>query len=309
MVKQGQLNSMRERRPIITPEPIPQSAIRNRHSKTRVLALDIDGTLVNSRNELSPRVREALRTAVRHGIRLVLATGRRYSRALPLVEPLGIEAPLVTASGALIKRAIDHRTLFAATFERPVLCAMLEVIGGAGYDAVLYTDSFAEGFDFYCPRIEVDSPELRDFFALNTGCHRLWPGLMTDPPAGVFSGFAIGSREEMLELQQELERRLPEQLYVHVLRSPRYLGFMCEICPAGVSKWSGIRHVAHEWGIADEAICAVGDDVNDIPMIRGAGLGIAMGNALEEVKAVADRIAPTHDEDGLVQVVEWLLEG
>jgi hypothetical protein len=84
---------------------------------------------------------------------------------------------------------------------------------------------------------------------------------------------------------------------------------MCEIAPFGVTKWTGIRHVAADWGIAPEEMCAVGDDVNDIPMIEAAGLGIAMGNALPEVIAAADRIAPCHDEDGLVQVVEWALEG
>jgi hydroxymethylpyrimidine pyrophosphatase-like HAD family hydrolase len=74
-----------------------------------------------------------------------------------------------------------------------------------------------------------------------------------------------------------------------------------------VTKWSGIRRLAAGWGIADEEICAVGDDVNDIPMIRAAGLGVAMGNAVPEVLAAADRIAPTHDHDGLVDVVGWLL--
>ena len=74
-----------------------------------------------------------------------------------------------------------------------------------------------------------------------------------------------------------------------------------------MTKWSGICRLAAEWGIADEEICAVGDDVNDMPMIRAAGLGIAMGNAVPEVIAAADRIAPTHDHDGLVEVVGWLL--
>ena len=83
---------------------------------------------------------------------------------------------------------------------------------------------------------------------------------------------------------------------------------MCEIAPQGVSKWTGVRQLADQWGIRSEEICAAGDDVNDIPMIEGAGLGVAMGNALDEVKAAADRIAPGHDEDGLVQVVDWLLE-
>ena len=93
-----------------------------------------------------------------------------------------------------------------------------------------------------------------------------------------------------------------------MLRSPRYIGFMCEIAPAGVSKWSGILRVAKSSGISRAEICAVGDDVNDLPMIVGAGLGVAMGNALDEVKQAADRIAPGHDSDGLVSVVDWLLE-
>jgi Cof subfamily protein (haloacid dehalogenase superfamily) len=253
-------------------------------------------------------VREALRTAVQNGIRLVLATGRRYSRALPLVEPLELEAPLVTASGALIKNPLDHRTLYCAQFGRPLLCRTLGVLQEAGYHAVVYADTFDQGFDFYCVTRDVPSPELLDFFQLNPQCERLWPTLMHDPPEGIFSGFAIGTRDQMHVLAAELERQLPEQLYVHVLRSPRYKGFMCEICPGGVSKWSGIQRLAHEWGIRDDEICAVGDDVNDIPMIRAAALGIAMGNALPEVKAAADLIAPTHDEDGLVQVVDWLLK-
>jgi len=118
----------------------------------------------------------------------------------------------------------------------------------------------------------------------------------------------MGTKQQMLELDAELNRRLPGQLYTHVLRSPRYVGFMCELAPAGVTKWSGILRLAQQWGIEKQKVCAVGDDVNDIPMIRAAGLGVAMGNALPPVKQSADRIAPGHDDDGLVTVVEWLFE-
>ena len=275
----------------------------------RLLAIDIDGTLVNSRDELTVRTREALGRALDAGLRIVLATGRRYSRALPLVETLGLDVPLVTASGALIKHPLDHRTLYRAAFERELLCECLAIVERAGYEAVLYADSFGEGFDFYCPRIEVEHPELADYLALNPGCHRLWPRLMSDPPEGVFAGFAIGRRDEMLALHEELQRRLPGLLYTHVLRSPRYIGHMCEIAPFGVTKWSGIQQVAADWDIDAAEMCAVGDDVNDLPMIEAAGLGVAMGNALPEVKAAADRIAPSHDEDGLAKVVDWLLDG
>ena len=118
----------------------------------------------------------------------------------------------------------------------------------------------------------------------------------------------MGTKPQMLELAATLEARLGEQLSVHVLRSPRYRGFMCEIAPAGITKWHSILRLADEWGIGPEEICAVGDDVNDIPMIRGAGLGVAMGNAPDEVKAAADRVAPCNNSDGLVEVVGWLVD-
>lgn len=274
----------------------------------RLLALDIDGTLVNSQHELTEKTRRALLEARRAGIEIVLATGRRYSRVLPLVERLELNVPLVTASGALIKRACDHQTLFRAEFAAGVLEGWLRVVQEAGNEAVLYADTYGEGFDFYCQDRQSPRRVLQEFFDKNQGFERVCPELMTRPPGGIFAGFAMGSRGEMHELAREMQRQLPDALYVHVLRSPRYEGFMCEVAPRGVSKWTGIRHLADQWGIDDSEICAVGDDVNDIPMITAAGLGVAMNNALDEVKAVSDRIAPGHDADGLVQVVEWLLE-
>ncbi|MBS0211000.1 MAG: HAD family phosphatase [Planctomycetes bacterium] len=274
----------------------------------RMLALDIDGTLVNSNDEVSAETRDALRRAAEAGLRIVLATGRRYSRALPLVEPLGIDAPVISASGALIKHPGDHRTLFRAHLDRDDLRALLRVVDQAGFDAILYGDTFAEGFDYYCRRLDVSQPELAEYLALNRDCERLWPQLVTEPPADIFAGFVMGTREQMVGLHHALQSALPGRLYTHVIRSPRYRGFMCEIAPAGATKWSGVLHVAQIWQIAEHEICAVGDDVNDLPMVEGAGLGIAMGNAVPELKAAADRIAPTHDDHGLVQVVDWLLE-
>ena len=277
-------------------------------SDYRLLALDIDGTLVNTRDELSRSTREALVRAGKAGIHVVLATGRRYSRVLHLVEPLGIEVPLITASGALVKDARDHRTRYRAEFDRAVLCRAMAIVDECGYDPVVCADTFCEGFDFYHARVEIKGPELAEYFRINPGDGRIWPGLVSDPPPDVFTCFTMGTREQMVELDRILHERLPGKLSSHVLRSPRYTGFMCEFAPGGVTKWSAIRRLARDWGIGDEAICAVGDDVNDIPMIRAAGLGVAMGNALPEVKAAADRIAPSQDEDGLVQVVDWLLD-
>ena len=274
----------------------------------RLLAIDIDGTLVNSRDELTPGTRAALARAGKAGVQVVLATGRRYSHTLPLVEPLGIDVPLVTASGALVKDPIDHRTLYQARFEPQVLLDAMTLVDRYGFDPVLCADTFAEGFDYYHANPKTRTPELAYYLAMNPGRGRLWPGLVKNPPPNVFGGFVVGTLEQMQELDLVLQREMPGKLHTHVLHPPRYKGFFTEISPIGVTKWSAIQRLAKEWGIADSEICAVGDDVNDIPMIRAAGLGVAMGNAQPSVKAAADRIAPGHDEDGLVEVVRWVLE-
>ncbi len=276
--------------------------------RCRLLAIDIDGTLVNSRDELTPATRDALARAGKARIQVVLATGRRYSRTLHLIEPLGIDVPLVTASGALVKDPRDHRTLFRAEFAPGVLLRTLRTIAQAGFEPVVCADTYNEGFDFYRGQKEVTGAELGEYIRLNPDSGRLWPSLLDSPPPTVFAAFAMGTKDQMLHVQSLLHGAVPGKLSTHVLRSPKYTGFLCEVAPAGVTKWSGVLRLAQELGIAESEICAVGDDVNDIPMIRAAGLGVAMGNALPEVKAAADRIAPSHDEDGLVSVVEWLLE-
>ncbi len=278
------------------------------HPPYRLLAVDIDGTLLNSSDEMTPATQAALRRAIAAGIRVVLATGRRYGQTLHLLEPLGISAAVITANGGLIKDPASHRTLEMLPFDVPLLREMLAAIDAAGYDVLLNGDTYSEGFDFYHPVRPRENPYMREYLSVNHDCGRAWPGLSSAPPPAIFAGFAMGTRDEMLAVEHLLQGKFPGRINTHVLRSPRYRGFMCEVAPAGITKWSAVRHLAAQWGIADSEICAVGDDVNDIPMIRAAGLGVAMGNALPEVKAAADRIAPTHDHDGLTEVVSWILD-
>ena len=277
--------------------------------KYRLLAIDIDGTLMNSRDELTPGTQAALIRAAEAGVQVVLATGRRYSRTLPLVEPLGIDVPLITAGGALIKDPLDHRTFYRAEFEPALLRKVCRALDRFGYDPLLCADTYLDNFDFY-HAVEAEKArrwELAEYLELNPHDGRLSPEMLDRPPPGVFLVFTFGPKERLLEVEAAIQREFPGRFSTNVLRSPRYRGFLIEIVPAEVSKWSAVRRLADSWGIAEREICAVGDDVNDLAMIRAAGLGIAMGNALPEVKAAADRIAPTHDEEGLIQVVEWII--
>jgi hypothetical protein len=150
---------------------------------------------------------------------------------------------------------------------------------------------------------------VREYLGRNRHLADVRPDLHAAPPAEAFAGFAMGTHEEMLALEAELLAAHPQRLSVHVIRSPRYRDWMCEIAPAGVTKWSGVTAVAAGWGIAAAEICAVGDDVNDLPMVRNAGLGVAMGNAVAELRAAADRVVATHDAGGIADVADLLLAG
>ncbi len=145
----------------------------------RLLAIDIDGTLMNSRNELTPATRAALARASEAGIHVVLATGRRYSHALPLVEPLGIDVPLVTASGELVKDPIDHRTLYQAVFEPQLLRDALAIVDRCGYDPVVCADTFGRRVRLL-PRLAGNAGrrELAHYLAMNRRQGRVWPRLL-----------------------------------------------------------------------------------------------------------------------------------
>jgi len=280
----------------------------------RLLVLDIDGTLTNSRHEVSDETCRAIDRVRAAGVRVMLATGRRYRDALAIVERLGITEPLVTASGALVKRPGDHATLRRAAFAAGVLPGVLELVVAAGHEPVVYTDSFAAGFDFHCRSLVAAAMPpaaggFAEYLGHNRGLARVEPDLHLTPPADAFAGFVMGPREAMAALEDRLRDRFPAALSLHTIRSPRYREWMCEIAPAGVTKWSGVVAVAADLGIPAAAICAVGDDLNDLSMVRHAGLGVAMGNARDELRVAADRVVGTHDGSGIADVVDLVLAG
>lgn len=278
----------------------------------RLLVLDVDGTVCDSRHEVTATTVAAICRVRAAGIRVLLATGRRYRDTLPVAETIGVDGPLVTASGALVKDPRGHATLIRAAFDTGILAGVLRMIVERGHEPIVYTDSYASGFDFHCRRLPAPGASrggVDDYLERNRRLADVRPDLDTNPPPGVFAGFAMGRREAMRDLEAALHEAWPGRLSLHTIRSPRYRDWMCEIAPAGVTKWSGVCAVAAQLAVEPDEICAVGDDVNDLPMIRHAGLGIAMGNATDELRTAADRVVATHDDGGIADVANLLLAG
>jgi Cof subfamily protein (haloacid dehalogenase superfamily) len=251
-----------------------------------------------------------LARAARAGIRPVLCTGRRYRRARSIAEQLGLDAPLVCNSGSIVKEPSSHRTLWRADFDAPLLGAILEVFRRHDQPAVSFTDRAPDEFDFVIAGAPTGRIHFDDYWSQNRLHADVDPG-WTEPGriAGErhFHLCAIGTPPEMLAFEQEVLAALDGRVQTFVQKSPRYSGTMCEVLRRDASKWSGILHVAALWGVEAAEICAVGDDMNDIPMLRGAGLGVAMGHAPAAVREAADLVTADHDNDGVAVLVDEVL--
>jgi Cof subfamily protein (haloacid dehalogenase superfamily) len=285
----------------------------------QILALDVDGTLLDPDGALRPRTLAAVTRAARAGIRPILCTGRRYRRALPIAQQLGLDFPVVCNSGAIIKDPTNHRTLWRADFDPLLANQVLELFHHQGEPAVAFTDRGPSDADFIVARYPAGHIFFDDYVGQNkehveirssrAGPSANGAGIDHLDPGGnaLFHVCAFGTRSRMLEFQQLAMCRLADRVQTFVQHGLRYLGTMCEILRHDAGKWSAILHLARLWGIRPSAICAVGDEVNDIPMIQSAGLGVAMGHARPEVKEAARLVTGDHDQDGVAMLVDDVL--
>ena len=280
-----------------------------RTSEIRLIALDVDGTLAAWGDEVTPRTREALARIRKAGIQVTIATGRRYRTTQRVVDALGIPVDTVCLGGALVKDA-GGTTLHREHFDAADFGSLQQVARDHGQAVVCHRDSASQGgADF---RIDVDAewnePTVR-YWQQNEawGSRMTGFGLESCPDALVMGCF--GLEPDLRAFQATVEAAHPQSFEPNLVPAPLLEGWYLELTPRGVSKWTGLRTLAANSGVAPESICAVGDQVNDLPMLRQAGMAVAMENAVDSVKAEADWVTGRCDEDGLVAVVDRILGG
>ncbi len=276
-------------------------------TRIQLLAVDVDGTLVTSEDEISAATRAALHRVREAGVEVAIATGRRYRNAQGAIGALGLPVPSVCLGGALVKGG-DGRTLHADVFEASEFRAVASLFRDRGHAVVAQRDSHQDGgADFLVDESVPWNSLTRDYYDRNQEFAERAGSLPDQARDDVLVIGTFGELAELQELERELHRVHPGAFTSHVMPGFQYQGHYCEVVPSRVSKWAGLQRLADFLGISREGICAVGDERNDLSMISGAGVGVAMGNACEEVKRAADWVTGHHDEDGLVGVVERIL--
>lgn len=271
----------------------------------RLVVLDIDGTLLDPSDVVRPVVHDAIVACRGLGIEVVLATGRRLRTTRPVVEQLGILLPLVLYNGALVWEtdtgsALAERPLDRAGLERALTEAEREGLGALALRGprsderlVLVTDPLPPLPEFereLLPRTgEVDRLPAADVLELDD----------------VLTVDLFGPERALRRATARLARAgLP--IYHHgpfewIPQLPRWVA---NVHAPGVSKASGVELLARRRGLTLADVLAVGDGENDLPLLRRAGLGVAMGNAPEHVRAQAGAVVRGHDEDGVAEALE-----
>lgn len=262
----------------------------------KLIALDIDGTLINSSHQLTEGVKESIRRAKEKGVKVVLCTGRPLKGVEKFLDELNLKESgdyAATFNGALVqdtftKNPVSHLTL--------------------GYNDLvdLYNLSLELGSrsHFYDTKtVYTFNKDISDYTILEcylTGAHLNSTTLEEVPKDIAMSKFMMIDHPEIID---ECIKKIPKsyfEKYTIVRSTPSFLEFL----NPKANKGAGIELLAKELGIKQEEVICVGDAGNDKHMIEYAGLGVAMGNANDDIKDLADYITLSNDEDGVAHVIK-----
>lgn len=260
-------------------------------SKIKLVAMDLDDTLLSSSLKITAHTKRVIEQIQASGVHVTLATGRMYRSTLPFAVEIGITEPLITYQGALVKDISSGEVLYY----QPVPMQVAKEVLQKGYELdihiniylndTLFVDGITEEGIGYARLARVELHPVGNLLEF----------LKDDPVKIIF----IAEEKMLDELQPFMEEKYGRELYI-TRSKPHYLEFM----HAEANKGRALAALAESLGVAREEVFAIGDSFNDLPMIEYAGLGVAMGNARQEVQAQADYVTATNDDEGVARALE-----
>ena len=275
----------------------------------RLLALDIDGTILDSHGRVPPANREAIARALEAGVEVALATGRRFDFALPIVEALPRPLTLILSNGAIVKRD-DGTTEMRFLLPRDVARRVLVSTPQPRDTAAIVFDRPLEGQVVF-ERIEWDHPRHRPFFEANRRFlaeqQPLEDALTEDPIQVMFTGRCA----EMRGLFERLRRDAGDPAgpdFTVALTEYLHRDFsLVDVTRAGCTKGATLAAWAEASGYRAAEVMAVGDNLNDLEMLEFAGCPVVMGNGLDELKTRGWPVTASNDDSGVARAIETFI--
>ncbi len=253
----------------------------------RLIASDMDGTLLAPDHRLSARTLEAIAAARAAGIEVLPVTGRGFRSAVEILEPAELET-VVCSNGALIYDIAGARIAETRPIEGELVRTVVSTVRQR-LDAATFGWETAASVSFEAGFYDEPPPWLTDPVPI-------------DEVDAAIKLFVAHPEVREAELQYAVQPLLPTGMNVSTSGAP-----FVEVTAAGVDKATTLAAVAASMGIDRSEVMAFGDQMNDLAMLEWAGVGVAMGNARPEATAAADRVTATNGEDGVAQAIEALL--
>ncbi|MFD5780056.1 HAD family hydrolase [Streptomyces sp. NPDC126933] len=281
--------------------PVPSSAQSFQQSfqpsfPYKLVATDLDGTLLGEDHTVSARTREALAAATAAGAAHIIVTGRAVPWTRHILDDLGYDGLAVCGQGAQVYHAGEHKLLTSVTLDRQLAAlAISKIEAEIGPLALAVSRDGLDGDVLVGPGYRVQEGPL--------------PALVVDDPAELWSAPLNKVYIQHPELDDDalaLAARATAGSLVAVVMAG---AGVVEILPLGLSKATGLSLAARRLGVKAADTIAFGDMPNDIPMFGWARHGVAMANAHEDLKAVADEVTASNEDDGIAMVLEKLLLG
>lgn len=295
--------------------------------KYDLIAIDLDGSLLGPDGRVSAANRDAVARARAAGIEIVPATGRGYIESLGVFEQIAHKGHVVVAGGAMTVDAATGTTVARRVMDGALISAAVDRIHLHGHAAMLLKDSLDLDRDYVVVRgpgeidpvtawwfemtgvrvreVESLDEDARGELTIRVGCAAV------DGEAGPLTDQLQNELGDRAVLHRFTTQAAPSVLAAAGLpgdRSPRRIHIV-EVFDAGAGKWNAIRAHAEQRGIDPRRIAAIGDEVNDLDMLAAAGLGIAMGNAVDAAREAADVLTESNDADGVARAIERILDG
>jgi 5-amino-6-(5-phospho-D-ribitylamino)uracil phosphatase len=267
----------------------------------KLIAIDIDGTLLTPDGQITPRTRSAIQQAQGMGIVVTLATARRYFNTTAIAAELGIELPLIVYDGALIVSHPTQTILAGQTLQVQVAQQAVEILARHSVQPIVHPyECVLE--EVWTGPAEGDNPELATYIAHSA--HRI----RRTPYEAICNGQTELLRVVAFTSEEAIQALLPEIVALdcswHMIKRGSYNCAELSIMPPGCSKASGVRTLAAYYHIPLAQVMAIGDNYNDLEMLSTVGWGVAMGQAPEAVQAAAKVVTATNLEEGVALAIE-----
>ena len=260
--------------------------------KIKLVAVDMDGTLLDDEKNISRRTKECLGQLIRRGIDVVIITGRSYEALKPYKDELGLETPVICYNGS---QTVDGKTgkilrdeVLPDESSRYIIeLARREDIHVQAYkNGTLYFERRRPESDHYESHVNLKG-EIVDFDSMN--------------PLNFTKMMYVGSHERLAGVMRKVEADIGDKTSV-MFSNVEFLEFMKK----GISKGEALNLLLSDMGIDPADTIAFGDGDNDVSLLEAAGIGVAMGNASEAVKAAADFVTDSNNEDGIARFLSSL---